>query len=209
MSAAIALTPATNTLEEYLALEERAYQEDWDERYEYLGGEIYAMAGASPRHNKVVARTFFELTLRLRPKGCEVVTADQRVKARGNYIYPDLVVTCGDERFDDSVNPPILLNPLLLVEVLSPSTKSRDLTEKLEEYLEIESLAEYWIISTDKPLVRQYARREEGWLLVAYRGLDAALPSDHLGLDLPLAAIYDGITFEKPGADESNGEVAE
>ncbi|MDX1654593.1 MAG: Uma2 family endonuclease, partial [Candidatus Competibacteraceae bacterium] len=136
-----------HSVEEYLALERRS-----ELRHEYLDGAIYAMVGASPAHNLIVTNVVGELRQQLKRRPCRVYATDQRVRVRstGLYTYPDLVVSCGGERFDER-DQRTLLNPLLIVEVLSRSTESYDRGAKFEHYRRIPELQEYLLIDQEKP----------------------------------------------------------
>lgn len=158
-------------------------------RHEYWDGRVVAMAGAEPEHNKITANLTFELMARLRDRGCSVVSSDQRVQVGLRYVYPDVVATCGKEDFLDTT-PRTLLNPTLLVEVLSASTHETDVEEKLLAYTRLESLQEYWMVSSARPLVMRYVRRGEDWILYAAMGLEAVLRSEHLGVEIPMPDVY-------------------
>src|SRR5215207_6350571 len=125
--------------EEYLAIERQA-----EFRSEYVAGEMFAMAGASRRHNRTVTNLVVALDNQLRARPCNVYSNDMRVKVQstGLFTYPDVVVTCGEERFADG-EMDVLLNPVVIVEVLSDSTEAYDRGKKFESYQSIESLKEY------------------------------------------------------------------
>lgn len=208
MSAATALAPTAHTLEEYLALEEEAFRSGSDAKYEYIGGQIIAMAGAQPEHIDIVSNAHFALRQALRPHGCRVSTSDQRVELGRSYVYPDIVVTCEERRFGAD-NPPSLLNPTLIVEVLSSSTKGKGFSDKLSAYVGIDSLQEYWIVATGSAQVWQYVRQARGWLLLAHVGMGATLTSECLDLALPLATLYEGIAFGDEHANAPSGDGAD
>ncbi|HKV09458.1 MAG TPA: Uma2 family endonuclease, partial [Thermoanaerobaculia bacterium] len=136
-----------------------------------------------------------ELRQALKRSPCRVCPGDQRVHipATGLYTYPDAVVVCGEPRFEDE-RLDTLLNPTLLVEVLSPSTEAYDRGKKFEHYRSIESLAEYLLVSQTEPRVEQFLRQEDGiWLFKAFAGLDATLLLPSLRCAVPLAEIYDKV----------------
>lgn len=141
--------------EEYLAVERQA-----EFRSEYLAGEMFAMAGASRRHNRVVTNLVAALDNQLRERPCNVYSNDMRVKVQGAglFTYPDVVVTCGEERFADGEND-VLLNPMVIVEVLSASTEAYDRGKKFESYQSIESLKEYILVSQESPRVERFVRQ--------------------------------------------------
>jgi len=140
------------TPEEYLAIERRSKT-----RNEYYRGEVFAFAGASRRHNRIVTNLVTALDTQLRAGPCNVYSSDMRVKisAAGIYAYPDVVVTCGTELFEDEIKD-TLLNPLVLVEVLSESTEAYDRGTKLEHYRSIESVRNYLLVTQDRKRVELY-----------------------------------------------------
>ena len=142
-------SPAAQTIftpEEYLALERKATLKS-----EYISGEILAMSGASLAHTRITADIVTELNIQLRDGKCEVISNDMRVKtgAKGAYFYPDIVVFCGNPQFEDNVFD-TLLNPIIVIEVLSPSTEAYDKGEKFRHYQELASLQEYILVSQDR-----------------------------------------------------------
>jgi Uma2 family endonuclease len=154
------------TPEEYLAWEREA-----PEKHEYFQGEVFAMAGAKRRHNLLALNLGAELRDALRRRRCEVYASDMRVRvpATGLYTYPDVVVVCGTPRFEDEEED-TLLNPVVLVEVLSKSTSSYDRGEKFESYRTIPSFKEYLLVSQTKVLVEHFARQADGsWLMREHR----------------------------------------
>lgn len=182
------------TPEEYLALERKA-----EYKSEYLEGQIYAMTGASREHNLIAGNVFREFGTQLRGRPCEVYTSDMRVKVSptGLYTYPDVVAVCGEPRFEDA-HVDTLLNPTLIVEVLSDSTEAYDRGKKSAHYRRLESLAEYVLIAQDRMHVERYARQREQWVLTEVSEPDGVLVLDSLGCTLRLQDIYERIEF--PGA---------
>ena len=181
------------TAEDYLALERAS-----ETKSEYLDGEMVEMTGASRWHNLIVMNVGAELRQQLKHRPCEVYSNDQRVRvpATGLYTYPDVVVACGEPRFeDDSLET--LLNTTLILEVLSPSTESYDRGKKFEHYRTIGSLAEYLLVSQDEILVEQFVRQSGAaggtWLFTATSGRDAVVHLPSLGCSLALAEIYDKV----------------
>ena len=185
------------TVEEYLKRDA-----DLDQgRYEYLDGRVWLLAGATPEHNLVKDGIQGEIYAELRPRGCRSFTSDQRVKiSETRYVYPDVVVLCGTPQYTDE-SPPSLTNPGLLVEVTSESTSDRDHQDKLEAYLNLDSLQEYWIASPSTPIVTQYVRRGDEWVVRSVSGRDAVLHCESLDVDLPLDAVYDLVETERKAAD--------
>ena len=175
---------------DYLAFERAA-----SERHELVNGQIYAMGGASPTHSLIVPNLASELRNQLKRRPCRVHTNDLRVKVdeTGLYTYPDVVVVCGEARYDDDQRD-TLLNPLVLVEVLSPSTEAYDRGAKFEHYRRLPSLTAYLLVAQDRPHLELYVRTESGfWQLSEASGLDAALPIPPLELTLALAEVYDKV----------------
>jgi len=176
--------------EEYLALERRAATKS-----EFFAGEIFAMTGASRNHNLIVANLVRELTLQLKGRPCETYPSDMRVKvnATGLYTYPDLAVVCGPPQFDDEQKD-TLLNPTLIIEVLSISTEGYDRGKKFAHYRKIESLAEYLLVSQDKFHVDRYVRQPDNqWLLAEWDGLQSRIPFTSIDCSVDMAEIYDKV----------------
>ncbi len=178
-------TEVLYTREEYLALEEEAV----DVKHEFDGSEVYAMAGASLEHNQLASNVNVSLSRRVGERSCRVMQSDLRVRVGHRYVYPDVVALCGAPEVTEE-NPPSLLNPELVVEVASPSTSEKDRTWKLESYLQIESLQEYWIVEVDAPRLQQYVRTGETWTLRTLSGLEASLQSEAFALEVGLDELY-------------------
>ena len=181
--------------EQYLEIERKA-----DFKSEYWSGQMFAMAGASREHNLIVGNVVREVGNLLRGKPCETYPSDMRVRveATGLYTYPDATVVCGEPLFLD-VTVDTLLNPLLLVEVLSDSTGAYDRGGKWKNYQRLDSLQEYILVSQEEPRVEKYVRQPAGqWLYSQVNGLDALLPLDSLGVSLPLSEIYARVEFPPP-----------
>jgi Uma2 family endonuclease len=184
MSSAAAQTHLTP--EEYLAFERKATT-----KHEYLNGQIVAMSGASFAHNFLTMNTANQLYNQLIGGECQVATSDMRVKVTqiDSYFYPDVVVVCGEPRAEDDTFD-TLLNPTVVVEVLSPSTEVYDKGEKFEHYQQIASLKEYVLISQDKIRVEHYRRQETEWLQTEFQGLEDVLYLLSIGCELRLQDIY-------------------
>jgi Uma2 family endonuclease len=182
------------TPEEYLALERQA-----EYKSEYFDGEIFAMTGASRRHNLVAANVLASLHGQLRKRPCEIYPSDMRVKVgpTGLYIYPDVVIVCGEPIFDDKQKD-TLLNPTVLVEVLSKSTASYDRGEKFEHYRKLDSLTEYLVIAQNKYHVEHYTRQPDNrWLLSETDDIQKTIHLSSIECDLALADIYDKVEVDK------------
>ena len=183
------------TPEEYLAFERKA-----ENKNEYVNGEIFAMTGASRKHNLIVGNLVRELGQQLKGKPCEVYPGEMRVKAPASrsYVYPDVVVVCSEPQFEDD-HFDTLLNPTLVVEVLSKSTESYNRLAKSSFYRTIESLSEYLLVSQEEYRVEQYLKQADGrWLLSDVRLLEGLIELTSIGCSLALRDIYDRITFDEP-----------
>jgi len=189
-------------VEEYLARERAA-----ETRSEYYAGEMFAMAGGSRAHNLIAGNLFASLHQQLRRRPCTVYPSDMRVKVSesGLYTYPDVTAVCDPEQFEDA-RQDTLLNPALVVEVLSPSTESYDRGRKAQNYRTVASLQEYLLITQDAYHVEQFVRQPDGqWLFSEADGLDAVLPLPSIGCELRLADVYEKV--ELPG--DAGAEAAD
>ena len=175
--------------EEYLAAERTARQ-----RSEYVNGRVYAMAGASREHNLIVGNVFAELRAQLRGRPCEAYVNDLRVKVSrtGLYTYPDVVALCGEPRFEDE-HVDTLLNPGVIVEVLSESTEGYDRGEKFAHYRRLDSLQEYVLVAQDKVRVEHYARQGEHWVLTEFSDLQDSLSLTSLDCSVALRDVYERV----------------
>jgi len=177
---------------EYLRLERQA-----ETKSEYWDGQVYAMAGASEEHNLIVANLVMSLGFQVKGKPCKVYSNDMRVKvnAAGLYTYPDVIVVCGKAHFEDQYRD-TLLNPTVLIEVLSPSTAAYDRGAKFEFFRMLESLSDYLLVAQDRPIIEHYVRQpDDKWLLSTYKGLDAVAHIGSIGCDVPLADVYDKVEW--------------
>jgi Uma2 family endonuclease len=180
------------TPEQYLALERQA-----ECKSEYFDGEIFAMAGASREHNLIVGNLIRELGTQLKRRPCELYPSDMRVRVTktGLYTYPDAVVVCGEPQFEDE-HGDTLLNPTLIVEVLSPTTEASVRGDKSAHYRRLESLQEYVLIAQDRVRMERYARQPDGqWLLLETTHLGDTVQLASIGCHLALAEVYDKVTF--------------
>jgi Uma2 family endonuclease len=143
---------------EYLEIERTA---EW--KSEFFNGEMFAMAGATPEHVLIAGNVAAELRLQLRGRPCRVYPVDLRVKVSdtGLYTYPDVVVVCGEPRFDE-LRGDTLLNPTLIVEVLSSSTEAYDRGDKFAHYRRLDSLQEYVLVAQDRCRIERFLRQKEG-----------------------------------------------
>jgi Uma2 family endonuclease len=177
------------TVHDYLTLERRA-----ETRSEYLEGEMFAMAGASHEHNVIVTNVVAALRPQLRSKGCTLYANDMRVRTPTDFLaYPDVIVLCGEKRFDDPRRDTVL-NPTVIFEVLSESTQEYDRGTKLAHYREIPALAEVLLIAQDRPHVEHYLRQAtDRWLLTEIHDLQQTLDLSSVGCKLALVDVYEEV----------------
>jgi Uma2 family endonuclease len=161
------------------------------ERHEFLRGEVYAMAGGSPEHGALAAAWIGELRVALGGKPCRAFTSDVRVRIRetGLTTYPDVSVVCG--RLEtDSEDPDAIVNPVLLIEVLSDSSEAYDRGAKAAHYRRIQSLREYVLVSQSEPLVEVYRRNAEGRFELYEVRADDTVELASVGVSLAVKALY-------------------
>jgi Uma2 family endonuclease len=183
------------TAEEYLALERKA-----EHKSEYVNGMIISMAGVSRSHSLIVVNLGREVSRQLVGRPCEAHTSDMRVRvgATGLYTYPDLVAVCGEALFDDE-HFDTLLNPTVIVEVLSPSTEAYDRGEKFAHYRRLESLQEYVLVAQDKVRIESYVRKGTQWLMSEAGRLDDKVRLESIGCEFTLRDVYDKVGFAESG----------
>lgn len=193
--------PITLTVPEYLALERAA-----DYKSEYSRGEMRPMTGASRKHNLLVGNIYALLHSQLRKSNCEAYPSDMRVRVEATELltYPDISVVCGEPRFDDSYKD-TLLNPTVLIEVLSPSTAAYDRGEKFENYRQLPSLQEYLLVAQDKLHVEQYSRQPDNtWRFSEYKRIGDHLFLTSIQCELTLEDIYEKVALDQ--ARRFNGQ---
>lgn len=181
-----------HTLAEYLAREETAVYKS-----EFYRGQIFAMSGGTPEHNTAAGNVFSALRGRLRGSPCRPFTSDQqiRIPANGLVTYPDVSVVCGELQRDPQA-PNAINNPSVIFEVLSDSTENYNRGKKFALYRQLESLREYILVAQDEHHVERFVRQpDDSWLLTVFKGLDAVLELTTLGCPLPLAEVYEDVTF--------------
>lgn len=178
------------TPQEYLAVEREA-----EVRSEYFNGEMFAMSGASRKHNLITTNIVAELRQQFRGRPCEVYSSDMRVKVAptGLYTYPDVVVVCDEPRFEDA-HVDTLLNPTLIVEVLSASTAAYDRGQKFAHYRAIESLRGFVLVAQDESRVEHFAKQSDRqWLQTVVQSLEAEIELPDIQCVLRLKEIYDRV----------------
>lgn len=183
-----------------------AFADEQEFKYEYSRGQVYAMSGASVRHNTIVASTIIHAGGQLANRDCTVNSSDTRVyiASTGSYRYPDVTIFCGEPTYWEDRTDTIT-DPVLLVEVLLPGTAVRDYNDKLEEYTQIASLQAYVIIAQNKPKVEVYRRDESGkWIYEFVTGLEGEINVLVSGADLrlSLAQIYRRVRWDESEDDE-------
>lgn len=181
------------TVEEYLAMER-----DSEMKHEFIDGEIFAMAGAIREHTLITGNSLTLLNQQLQDTACEVYASDMRVRVSPTrFTYPDLSLVCDTPQFTDD-KPGSLLNPLLIIEVLSESTEYKDRTTKFRDYRKIASLQSYILILQDTPHIELYSRQgDASWLLTEASGLESELLIATIHCNLQLARVYQRIIFDK------------
>lgn len=189
-----------HTIEEYLDIERRS-----QEKYEFRDGEVVnlselvSMAGGAPKHSLIACNLIRELGNLVKGRPCRVYGNDLRVRIprKTLWAHPDVAVVCGEPQQDvHGSDDHTLTNPLVIAEVLSPSTEAYDRGDKFERYREIESLREYVLVSQHLPRVETFLRQEDGiWLFGSVAGLEPAARFGSLGVELPMREIYAGVEF--------------
>lgn len=181
------------TPEEYLEFERTS-----EIKHEYFEGEIFAMVGASLNHNKISINLVRELGNRLKDSSCDLFSNDLRVKVQAidKYTYPDIVVVCGDIDLEKESGMETLLNPLVIIEVLSDSTEAYDRGTKFQHYRLIPSLQEYILVSQHSYLVEKYTRSDDGgWRYFSYENVEHTMEIESVKCKLMLSDIYYRVEF--------------
>lgn len=181
------------TPEEYLEFERTS-----EIKHEYFEGEIFAMVGASLNHNKISINLVRELGNRLKDSSCDLFSNDLRVKVQeiDKYTYPDIVIVCGDIDLEKESGMETLLNPMVIIEVLSDSTEAYDRGTKFQHYRLIPSLQEYILVSQHSYLVERYVRSEDGgWRYFSYENVEHTMEIESVKCKLMLSDIYYRVEF--------------
>jgi len=194
------------TSEEYLISERDAF-----ERHEWLDGTIYVMAGETPQHSLICTNAIASLNLQLRGRPCAVYSPNMKVYSRlpsdtalkGLFAYPDCTVVCGEARFHDE-HRDVLINPRVVIEILSPTTETYDRGKKFLRYQQNLSLTDYVMIEQAYPSVEHYERRADGsWIYSVTTELTASVTLESIECRLPLADTYDRIVFPNLAEEEA------
>jgi Uma2 family endonuclease len=192
------------SLEEYIELEKST-----DEKFEFWKGDVWSMSGASSSHNRILRNLITEIDLQLREKGCEVFPSDMRIKvpAYSPYRYPDLTALCGKAEFENLKGLELLVNPQLILEVLSDSTEAFDRGDKFSYYKSIPSFTEYILVAQHRPHVSQFIKHGDGfWMNLEFNDLSEMVELKSVPCNLALKSIYRDVSF--PSATESESETA-
>ena len=176
---------------EYLARERES-----EIKHEYVYDEIFETPGAKRAHNRIVSNSFAVLQRQLDSDECVVYTSDMQIGISGSaYYYPDLSIVCGEERFEDD-DELTLRNPILVLEVTSQSSETRDRTEKLYNYQDISSLEAILIIDQQRLRADLHRRELDGWRAQVFTELSDVIALSMLNCELPLDALYRGVELE-------------
>lgn len=180
------------TLDEYFALEKVG-----DGRYEYWDGDIVAMAGGSLEHAVIGGNVYLSLGTQLKGRNCRPFNGELAIRTPKAlpYRYPDASVVCGEVQREKIEGIDVLLNPILVVEVLSPRTESRDRNEKRKAYQSLPSMREYLLLAQDKPQAIHYVKKGDLWVRTNYDGLATELVLESIACQLPLSDVYEGVIF--------------
>lgn len=178
---------------DYLRIERQAF-----EKSELIGGEIVAMAGASENHNVISSNLFLEIGIQTKNTSCRAFSSDMRVKAKkGNYYYPDIVVACDERKFEDNKKD-VLLNPNVIVEVLSKSTRLKDRNEKLDSYMSLDGLTDYVLVEQDTMRVEHFIKiSEKEWKVHLLTEKPDKLRLESINCEISLDEIYREVKFSK------------
>ena len=180
------------TPEEYLQRERNA-----EFKSEYYRGEMFAMAGASANHNLIVLNAGSSLREQLKKKPCRVYPSDLKlkIKATGLFTYPDLTVVCGEPQLESDVGD-VILNPVVIVEVLSESTEAYDRGKKFEQYRTIASVMHYVLIAQDRFSIDCFSRQPDGsWSLTSCQGIESKIRIESIDCELIVSEVYDKVIF--------------
>jgi Uma2 family endonuclease len=189
------------TLEEYLELDRTS-----EERFEFWGSEIFCMSGGSQVHDRIIVNFIVALSAKLDVSKCRVFSSDMRIKVPSAppYRYADFSALCGEARFEEAGGVDALVNPQLIVEVLSASTEAYDRGDKFTHYKSIPTFAEYLLVAQHRPHVTHLYRQSDGtWIYAEANDLESTLRLDSLDCELPLTEIYRGVNFDAGATAET------
>jgi Uma2 family endonuclease len=201
-----------STVEQYLEMERAS-----EERHEYIDGYVYDMAGESPDHSRINVNLLTILNLQLRGKPCEAFSPNMKIRSgpffkeqktnKGMFSYADFSIVCGEPQFHDTFRD-VLINPTVIIEILSESTQGFDRDEKFRRYrTHISSLQDYLLVSQTLPMIQVYSRQPGGWLMTEALGLESSIRVPSIDCHLPLSEVYDRVVF--PSLEEPAEEHPE
>ena len=174
------------------------YERNSSEKHEFLDGNVYAMAGESPRHSAICFNLYGIIHAQLRGKQCRGFSPNMKIATneKGLYSYPDLAIVCGAPTFYDQKSD-VITNPTVIFEVLSPSTENYDRGEKFLRYTnQIETLQDYILISQDKPFIEHFTKQENGgWQSTETVGFETILKINSIDCEISLAELYELVEF--------------
>ncbi|MCY4539695.1 MAG: Uma2 family endonuclease [Chloroflexi bacterium] len=184
------------SVQEYLA-----WEAENEIKHEYIDGEVYAMSGGTGKHSSIMINITIAIGQQLGDSLCSLHSSEMRVKVNDSrYVYPDLSAVCGKSSYEDE-SEISLLNPILVIEVTSPSSIEFDRLAKRDLYREVPSIQGYLVVDQHRVCAELYTRADVGWLLQVYTDPDDVIPLEMLNSELPLAEIYRGISFEEAQSD--------
>ena len=198
----VAYMKQSHTLEEYFELERNS-----EERYEFWDGEIFCMSGASEMHDEIETNIISYLKPRLADSKCRVFSANMRIKVPSMppYRYGDVAALCGKAEFEKIGGVDTLVNPSLIIEILSASTEAYDRGEKFRHYKSIESFCEYVLIAQERAHVTQISRRADGeWVYRDFTEMEASVNLSSMNCELGLSEIYRNVIFPPPLVNHRN-----
>lgn len=184
------------TLEEYLELDRTS-----EERLEFWDGEVFCMSGGSRSHDRIIINCIVSLSAKLDASKCQVFSADMRIKVPSAppFRYGDLSALCGEAAFEEVSGVDTLVNPQIIVEVLSPSTEAYDRGDKFTHYKSIPTLRECLLVAQHRPHVTRLFKDKDGqWIHSDVDGLESSVYLSSLNFELPMSEIYRDISFEPP-----------
>jgi Uma2 family endonuclease len=188
------------TVDEYLAMERPAF-----ERHVYLDGEIFAMAGESPAHGTISVNIIATLVVQLKGTPCQAFTKDMKVRSgpipetgrskKGLFSYPDILVVCGEFEFHDA-HKDIILNPKVIIEILSESTEAFDRGKKFKRLQEHNpTLTDYILVSQLEPQIEHFQRQADAWTYQVHEGMESNMPIPSISCTLRFSDVYDRVQF--------------
>jgi len=189
------------SLEEYLELEKST-----NEKFEFWDGTVWSMSGARYAYNQISVNFYADLAAKLRDRGCHVLPADMRIKVPSYppYRYPDATALCGEPQIEEIGGIEMLVNPQLIVEILSDSTEAFDRGDKFSYYKSIVSFSEYLLIAQHRPHVTQFVKHGDGfWANYEYNDMSETVELRSVSCSLSLASIYRGVSFPDPSLSGS------